>query len=47
MTVSSILLVVAFILLLLAACNVPFPKISLGWLGLALWVLSIILNGVK
>jgi hypothetical protein len=34
------LVIVAFILLLLAAFNVPSGPVSIGWLGLAFWVLS-------
>jgi len=48
MTLTMILMILAFILLLLAALNVPVPRgIALGWLGLALWVLALILGGVK
>lgn len=41
MTVALILLVLAFVLLLLAAFNVNPPRVSLGWLGLALWLLAV------
>ncbi len=35
------LVIVAFILLLLASANINTgPRVSLGWLGLAFWVLS-------
>jgi hypothetical protein len=35
------LVIVAAILLLLAALNVPTgPRVSIGWLGLFFWVLS-------
>ena len=36
------LLIVAFILLLLAAFNVPSGPVSLGWLGLAFYLLSML-----
>jgi hypothetical protein len=43
---NLILLILAFVLLLLAAFNVPNPpRVSLGWLGLAFWCLSLILAG--
>lgn len=35
MTVSLILLIFALVLFILAALNVPSPKISLGWAGMA------------
>jgi hypothetical protein len=42
--IGTILLVAAFILTLLAAFNVGAPW-QLGWLGIACWILSIILGG--
>jgi len=36
------LTIVACILLLLASFNVPTGRVSIGWLGLAFWVLSTI-----
>jgi hypothetical protein len=36
------LVIVACILLLLAAVNIPAGRVSLGWLGLFFWVLSTI-----
>ena len=36
------LVIVACILLLLAAFNVPTGPVSIGWLGLAFWALSTI-----
>lgn len=45
---SLILLVFAFVLIILYAFGVVVTAhVSLGWLGLALWVLSLLLNGVK
>ena len=43
---STILMVFAFVLLVCAALGYSPPKPQLGWLGLALWVLAIILSGV-
>ena len=34
------LTIVALILLILAAFNVPTGPVNIGWLGLAFWVLS-------
>ena len=42
MGIDVILLVIAFILLLLAAFGVAAERISLGWLGLAVFVLTFI-----
>lgn len=45
---ATILLVFAFVLLVIAALGyTPRPSVNLGWLGLALWVLSILLRGVR
>jgi hypothetical protein len=41
-----ILLVAAFVLLLLAALNVPSSRVGLGWMGLACAVLSELLKAV-
>jgi hypothetical protein len=42
---STALLIVAFILFVLAALNVPTgPRVSIGWLGLAFWVLSLLIE---
>jgi len=37
-----ILYVAAFILFVLAALNVPSSRVSLGWAGLACWILTLI-----
>jgi hypothetical protein len=42
---TTILIVAAFVLLLLAAVNIPSPHLNLGWMGLALWVLAELLRG--
>lgn len=33
--IPTILLVAAFVLFILAAINVPSPKVNLGWAGMA------------
>jgi hypothetical protein len=40
MTIHLILQIVALIMLLCAAFNVPTSRVSLGWGGMALWLLS-------
>ena len=45
---GTILLVFAFVLVVLAAFNVPTPpRVNLGWLGMALWCLSLLLGAVR
>jgi len=44
---TIILMVFAFVLLVLAAFNVGHPRVSLGWLGMALWALSILIGSIK
>lgn len=43
---GTILLVFAFVFFMVAAARIDHPRVSLGWLGLAFWVLSILLGGV-
>lgn len=43
---GTILLVFAFVLVALSAFNVGHPRVHLGWLGLATWLLSLLLGGV-
>lgn len=43
---SIILMVFAFVFLAVAACNINPPRVSLGWLGMAFWALSIIFSGI-
>jgi hypothetical protein len=40
----NLLLIVAIILLGLQAFGVNAPRVSLGWLGLALWALSLLVD---
>jgi hypothetical protein len=44
-TITLTLMVVAFVLLLLEALKIGNSRISFGWLGLALWALSLIFVG--
>lgn len=42
---GTILMVFAFVLLMLAAFNVPAPpRLNLGWLGMAFWCLALLLG---
>ena len=45
MTVSTIFLIVALILFVLAAINAPVPKVNLIGAGLAFWVLAALVSG--
>ncbi len=47
MSVNLFLQVLALVCLFLAAFNCPTPpRVSLGWLGMALWMLTIIFGGL-
>lgn len=47
MTVNTFLVVLAFVLLALSAFKCPEPsRLSFGWAGMALWMLTIVL-GIK
>jgi hypothetical protein len=39
---ATILMVFAFVLLALAAFNIPSTRVNLGWAGMACWALSIL-----
>lgn len=41
--IRTVLILLAVILLVLAACNVPSSRIYLGWLGLAFWALAVLI----
>lgn len=43
MTIISVLLLLAFIFFILAAFNIP-AGVNLGWLGLAMWVLTLLIG---
>lgn len=48
MSINLFLLVLGFVFLVLAALNVPSPpRLSFGWAGMALWMLTLILGGVR
>lgn len=48
MSVNTFLVVLAFVFLVLAAVNCPSPsRLSFGWAGMALWMLTIVLGGVR
>lgn len=47
MTIATILLLVAAVLLFCAAFGVPSSRVNLGWLGLALWALSLLVGGAS
>ena len=47
MSFSLLLQIVALVCLLLAAVNVPTtPRISIGWLGMFFWLLSVMVGGI-
>lgn len=46
MTISTILMIVAVVLLFCAAFSVPSSRVVLGWLGMAIWATSILIGGV-
>lgn len=45
LTVPLVLMVAALVCLVLAAISVPAQRVSLGWLGMALWLLAQLLGG--
>lgn len=48
MTLNTFLLVLALVLLCLAAAKVNEPShCSFGWTGMALWMLTAVLGGIK
>lgn len=44
MTISFLLVIIALVLLFLAAFGVSLGRVSPGWLGMALWLLSTVLR---
>ncbi|MES3001363.1 MAG: hypothetical protein V4787_11790 [Pseudomonadota bacterium] len=46
MTLALLFMIVAIVLLLCAAFGVPSTRVSLGWLGLALWAIAEVTGGV-
>lgn len=48
MTINTFLVVLAFVFLVLAAVNCPSPpRLNFGWAGMAIWMLTIVLGGIK
>lgn len=45
MTLGFLLLLASFICFLLATFGVNTGRVSVGWLGLALWVLAVLSGG--
>jgi hypothetical protein len=41
---TLVLMIFAFVLLVLAALNVPVARPSLGWAGMACWCLALIVG---
>lgn len=41
---TLILMILATVLLICAAFGVSAPRVSLGWLGMGVWALSIVLS---
>jgi hypothetical protein len=39
-----ILMILGLFCLILAAFNISAPRVSVGWLGLALWLLAVIVG---
>jgi hypothetical protein len=44
MSLHVIFEIVALICLILAAINIPVSRVSLGWLGMAFWLLAELLS---
>lgn len=48
MTLNLFMQVLALVALVLAAAKSPeFPHISWGWLGMALWMLTVVFGGLR
>jgi hypothetical protein len=44
LNVHVVLLILAFILVMLEGLKVPAARVSFGWLGLAFWLLSLLIG---
>lgn len=44
MTVQFVLLILAFVCFIVATANVPWPRVNLIALGLAFWVLTLLIR---
>ncbi len=48
MNLNTFLLVLALVMLVLAAVKCPEPgRLSFGWAGMSLWLLTIVFGGIK
>ena len=48
MSLNLFLQVLALVCLVLAAFNTPSPsRLSFGWLGMALWMLTVVFGGLR
>jgi len=45
MSLNVLLLILGLVCFVLAAFGVASPRVGLGWLGLAFWILAVILGG--
>jgi hypothetical protein len=46
MSLSFLLQIVALVCLFCASFSVNPPRVGLGWMGMALWLLSLMVGGV-
>ena len=47
-TLNLFILVLALVLLVLAALKTPEPtRLSFGWAGMALWLITLVVGGIK
>lgn len=46
MSLSFLLQIVALICLICASLSVNPPRVGLGWMGMAVWLLSLMVSGV-
>ena len=44
LSIRLVLMIVGFVLLLLAACDIKTARLSLGWAGLACWLLAVMVS---
>jgi hypothetical protein len=48
MNLNTFLLVLALVMLVLAAVKCPEPpRLSFGWAGMSLWMLTVVFGGIK
>ena len=46
MSISFLLEIVSLVCLILAAIGMPATRVSLGWLGMALWLAALMVGGI-